>query len=1334
MRKLVTTGLRGGIISLHAILVCTMGIICSGLGAQQNCVMSCPPMDPPVEISLSSACQDVVTYDLIGVVLVGCPGEITVDILVNGNSIGNVITADMIGNTYMVIVTHPASGQSCMGMIKVVDKQAPIVNCPGDVTLECNTDLDGYNPMFPGDISDCSATNTQINDVLISSGQCAGNIISVYERTYIIKDVYDNTTICEQTISLRKASLANVIFPPSLTGPNALSCSPAPDTTPAGTGYPTVLGNPVINGQFCNLSAIPSDVIFPHCSGSYVIQRTWTVIDWCNNNQSTAAMQIIEVVDHTPPVVVAPANLTVSTNTNSCTADFVLAPATISGDCADVYSVRIEGPFGTIHSNGGPVTGLPKGVHRIIYKALNDCGLEGADTMYVTVQDLVPPTPVCVQFVAIPVNQTGTTLVPVTVFNAGSTDNCNGVFFKAKRMTTPSGSECFNPGNPNNQFDDYIQLCCEDIPNNNIMIILRVYDLPPGAGPVSDTHLQGHFNDCMVQVQVQDKLPPQIICPSNLTVSCQFPYTLANLDVFGTVALNEEDREQICIDDPADPYGPGIHCIGLDGLATDNCQVSVEELDPVLNINNCSVGTLTRTFIATDAGGFQSSCQQVITFVNFNLFDEHDITWPQDFTTFNICEVGQLDPEDLQQPYSQPVLADGPCDLVGATHVDDLFEFSSPDQACFKILRTWKVIDWCQLNTPTGGIWTHVQVIKVMNTVAPVIEPIADLSECSFDPECGGITLDFEAHATDDCSDPTSMTWKYYVDVDNNQSFDYVSGESTGGSVAFSRNLPIGSHRIVYTVWDRCGNIATEEQSVTVRSCKPPSAKCIHGLSTNLMAMDVDGDGTADWGMVTLQAQMFDGGSSQACGNPITFSFSADPADDTRVYDCGDQGDNEIELWVIDQNGLSDFCVTTVEIQDNNHICPPDQGGTGIISGNISVPGSGSLSGAMVYLDGSTLGGMPSGANGHFVFPAMPLGGEYIVRPEREGDAKNGVTTLDLVKIQKHLLGLESFTTPYQFIAADVNNSASITAIDIIQLRKLILGFYDALPSNKSWRFIEKGHLFPDPLNPWISPWPETYSIIPFGNSMNDVDFDAVKIGDLNHSANLQAGSGMIVPRSGQTCEVAYTVHPQPESNVYRVDMYLQQPEMYNAFQFSFDWDHSGFKLMDWTPGDQLSRDDFRMPDEQGQNASVSAFTLEAWKGDRLQILSMWVEQTSSMGYPFQLYLNPDPTTPFAFAASNDDPINIQLVQNAQTASIADNRPNPFSDMTTIHMQSQREEKAVLRIFEPGGKLVLTRKVGLVKGDNEFVVRKSEIRGTGIYMYEIESEIQYCSNRMIIVD
>jgi len=212
--------------------------------------------------------------------------------------------------------------------------------------------------------------------------------------------------------------------------------------------------------------------------------------------------------------------------------------------------------------------------------------------------------------------------------------------------------------------------------------------------------------------------------------------------------------------------------------------------------------------------------------------------------------------------------------------------------------------------------------------------------------------------------------------------------------------------------------------------------------------------------------------------------------------------------WVIDENGLTDFCITTIDVQDNTGVCPPGQVG-GAISGSLTVPGSGKLSGAMVHLDGSNLPGAQSGANGYFVFPSMPFGGTYTVRPEREGDDKNGVTTLDLVKLQKHLLGIQLFSNPYQYIAADANNSESITAIDIIQLRKLILGHYSELPSNQSWRFIDNAHVFPDPANPWNTSFPETYMIDPFTTSMSDIDFNAIKIGDLNLSANRSAGSAI---------------------------------------------------------------------------------------------------------------------------------------------------------------------------------------------------------------------------------
>jgi hypothetical protein len=174
---------------------------------------------------------------------------------------------------------------------------------------------------------------------------------------------------------------------------------------------------------------------------------------------------------------------------------------------------------------------------------------------------------------------------------------------------------------------------------------------------------------------------------------------------------------------------------------------------------------------------------------------------------------------------------------------------------------------------------------------------------------------------------------------------------------------------------------------------------------------------------------------------------------------------------------------------------------------------------------------------------------------------------------------------------------------------------------------------------------------------------------------------------------------------------------------------------MDWNPGELLTRDDVRMPEKAGENGSLAAFAVEGWQEKRMPLLTLWVEQTpASMGYPFQLYLNPDPTQPLAFTADSEDAFPVQLISNKQTESMIQNRPNPFTDMTTIVMESQREEPATLRIYNLQGQLVSERKINLEPGENEFVVRKSELKLSGIYMYEIESDFQYSTNRMIIVD
>jgi len=55
-------------------------------------------------------------------------------------------------------------------------------------------------------------------------------------------------------------------------------------------------------------------------------------------------------------------------------------------------------------------------------------------------------------------------------------------------------------------------------------------------------------------------------------------------------------------------------------------------------------------------------------------------------------------------------------------------------------------------------------------------------------------------------------------------------------------------------------------------------------------------------------------------------------------------------------------------------------------------------------------------------------------------DAINGVSTLDLVLIQRHILGITPFTDTRQVIAADVNRDNQISAADIAIVRQLVLG------------------------------------------------------------------------------------------------------------------------------------------------------------------------------------------------------------------------------------------------------------------------------------------------------
>jgi hypothetical protein len=137
-------------------------------------------------------------------------------------------------------------------------------------------------------------------------------------------------------------------------------------------------------------------------------------------------------------------------------------------------------------------------------------------------------------------------------------------------------------------------------------------------------------------------------------------------------------------------------------------------------------------------------------------------------------------------------------------------------------------------------------------------------------------------------------------------------------------------------------------------------------------------------------------------------------------------------------------------------------------------------------------------SNGRFRMSGLYFGTDYTIVPQLNKNPLNGVSTFDLVLITKHILSLAPFQNPQDFIAADINKTGSITTLDIIQLRKLILGIDREFKTNTSWRFVDSKFNFKNDASPFV--FPELINLNDIGNNA-EANFYGIKIGDINGSA-----------------------------------------------------------------------------------------------------------------------------------------------------------------------------------------------------------------------------------------
>ena len=130
-------------------------------------------------------------------------------------------------------------------------------------------------------------------------------------------------------------------------------------------------------------------------------------------------------------------------------------------------------------------------------------------------------------------------------------------------------------------------------------------------------------------------------------------------------------------------------------------------------------------------------------------------------------------------------------------------------------------------------------------------------------------------------------------------------------------------------------------------------------------------------------------------------------------------------------------------------------------NGLLLTPEGEGIGGAIVVIEGTdSTSVVQTDENGQFSIQ-LPRTSAYRLTFSKTGEVLNGVTTFDIVKIRRHILGLEPFDDNFKPVSADANISGSVTTFDMIEIQKLILGITDNFPNAPSWGFVSpEGNLF----------------------------------------------------------------------------------------------------------------------------------------------------------------------------------------------------------------------------------------------------------------------------------
>ncbi len=740
--------------------------------------------------------------------------------------------------------------------ITVVDTTAPTFTVPADLTIEC--DQDENDLTLTGDVTDendnCDTTLDATYSDSVAAGSCANE--SVITRTWSLTDDCNNTTTLVQTITVVDTTAPTFTVPADLT----IECDQDENDL-------TLTGDVTDEDDNCDttLDATYSDsVAAGSCANESVITRTWSLTDDCNN--TTTLVQTITVVDTTAPTFTVPADLTIECDQDE-------NDLTLTGDVTDEddnCDTTLDATYSDSVTAGSCAN---ESVITRTWSLTDDCNNTTTLVQTITVVDTTAPI-ITLQATNIVVECDGNgnngEIQNWLDTNGGATatDNCGAVTWT--NNYNGATSDCSTPveviftatdacGNSTTTAATYAiqdttapvvtnanDLTVECDGNGNLTAFNDWLNTNGGATATDDCSVITWSND-FTQLSDECGATGSALVTFTATDACgNATSTSATFTIVDTVApaFNETLPIDVTVECSEVPTAEVL-------TASDDCSVANVTYNEVRTDGNCESNyTLTRSWLATDACGNETSHTQTITV--------QDTTAPTFTVPADLTIECDQDENDLTLT-GDVADEDDNCDTtLDATYSDSVAAGSCANESV--ITRTWSLTDDCNNTT------TLVQTITVVDTTAPTFTVPADLTiEC--DQDENDLTLTGDVTDEDDNCDTT---------LDATYSDSVAAGSCANESVITR----------TWSLTDDCNNTATLVQTITVVDTTAPTftvpadltIECDQDENDLTLTGDVtDEDDNCD---TTLDATYSDSVAAGSCANESVITRTWSLTDD----------------------------------------------------------------------------------------------------------------------------------------------------------------------------------------------------------------------------------------------------------------------------------------------------------------------------------------------------------------------------------------------------------------------------------------------------------------------